>query len=318
MISPDDDGPYNALISPVDGGLKALFERDTVRGMAREMDQATGAYGGLAWLDPDILLVDHHAMQIGDHDPWIRTPEGVHRVRPDERGLYDLGVDASFWREHPHDAPAVVSRPHGSSYERATCDTCARPIQRRPGRQRWWHFTVLTLTATLPCRGHENSVATAARPSSALRLVLQALVTARASEVVVFDHGFGVYTRPTLVELVFMPGQTTPAQVAALLGLPISAVTDQRTRRDRIDPADAPSYLRHNLTTIGGGRAWRYAATEPDDDLSDHFWLEALGVNVMIRRRPGGTYVAVEDEGIPADALPLTVEVNNTGDVEYY
>ncbi|MEV4212609.1 hypothetical protein [Micromonospora sp. NPDC049662] len=310
VISPDDDGPYPALVRPdtTDRGLIALFTRDTMAEMVRDMDQATGTYGGLSWAtgEPDILLVHQDA---DDDDPTV--------VRPDARGLYDPALGIDFWREHRSEKPAVVRGRHDSPHnEQSTCDTCGRPIQRRAGRSRWWHVT--GDDAVLGCGWPgEHYVATPTRPGSTLRVLVLALLAAGVSEVTLYDDGFEI-DGPDDVQLVFVRGSFTPQEVGALLGLPADAIDDERTDAPPPGPADNPSFLRHSLTTVGDALAWRYdAESGVPEDPSDHYWLSALGVDVMIRRRPGGVYVSVEDEGIAPDDLPLTVEVNQSGAVTY-
>jgi hypothetical protein len=155
------------------------------------------------------------------------------------------------------------------------------------------------------------------RPGSALRVLLLALVTAGVVRIDLYDAGFEIGGGPDDASLVFVRGSFTPEQVGALLGVPAETVDDQRTapRSDR--PGDDPHYTRHGLAVIGEATAWRYRVEVEEGDLSDHFWLAALGVEVMVRRRSDGVYVSVEDNAIEPAHGPLLVEVNNGGAVPY-
>ena len=69
-----------------------LFPLESVRQMVRDFDPHTDIYGGLEWAgDGHTVLI----YQDADDD----KPS---RVIPDERGLYDLGLDDWCWVE---DAP---------------------------------------------------------------------------------------------------------------------------------------------------------------------------------------------------------------------
>ncbi|MEN3308851.1 MAG: hypothetical protein V7603_5053 [Micromonosporaceae bacterium] len=62
-------------------------------------------------------------------------------------------------------------------------------------------------------------------------------------------------------------------------------------------------------------------ATWPPDDVpsehSDHFWLAALGVQVLVRRRDDVVFVAVNGEGIDPVHGALVVQVNEGEAVAY-
>lgn len=208
----------------------------------------------------------------------------------------------------------VAAADDSQGNDRSTCDNCGRPIQRRAGQSRWWHVT--GDDAVLRCGWPgEHAVATPVRPGSTLRVLALALLAAGVSDVTLYADGFEI-DGPDDVQLVFVRGSFTPEEVGALLGLPADAIDDERTAPP--SPAERPSFLRHNMTNVGDGLAWRYdAESGVPVDPSDHYWLSALGVDVMIRRRPGGVYVSVEDEGVAPGDLPLTVEVNQSGAVAY-
>jgi hypothetical protein len=122
---------------------------------------------------------------------------------------------------------------------------------------------------------------------------------------------------PDDVSLLFVGGVFSVGQVAALLGIPAEAVDDQHLSARARRPGDHPDYTRHNLTAIGDADAWRYRGVPVDGDRSDHFWLAALGVEVMVRRRDDGVYVSVADDGIDPGHGPLLVEVEHGGAIAY-
>jgi hypothetical protein len=147
-------------------------------------------------------------------------------------------------------------------------------------------------------------------------VLLLALLAAGVCELTLYDDGFEIGDGADDASLLFVPGTFTPEQVAGLLGVAVEAVDDQRVT-PTWRPGDDPGYTRHGLTALGEASAWRYRATPDTGDLSDHFWLSALGVEVMVRRRADGIYVSVEDDAIEVGHGSLVVEVNNGG-AQYY
>jgi hypothetical protein len=87
VTSFDGAGPYQALV-PAGGG--PLFPRAAMDDMTRDMDHLLDIYGGLGWADDAVTVLIYR-----DADD-----ENPRRVRPDARGLYDLGLD-DFWVEAP-------------------------------------------------------------------------------------------------------------------------------------------------------------------------------------------------------------------------
>ncbi|KZM75576.1 hypothetical protein [Nocardia terpenica] len=58
--------------------------------------------------------------------------------------------------------------------------------------------------------------------------------------------------------------------------------------------------------------------TQPEyGDRTDMYVFQFAGVCVHIRQRCSDTFVHVEDDDIPATALPLVVSVNNGPDTHY-
>lgn len=88
------------------------------------------------------------------------------------------------------------------------------------------------------------------------------------------------------------------------------------TMRSQIcDPPDEdwvnPAPWRHNAVYFGHATCWFYP---PDpQDLSGHYWLSVLGVELMVRRRHDGTYVHFETDALAGPDRPLIVEVDNSG-----
>ena len=84
VTTPDGDGPYRALIrDEFPRGLVPLFPRDVMERLVDDLGAHLDIYGGLAWdTDHTTVLITTHA---DDDQP--------RRVRPDERGLYDLDLD---------------------------------------------------------------------------------------------------------------------------------------------------------------------------------------------------------------------------------
>ncbi|MFG2076906.1 DNA-directed RNA polymerase subunit alpha C-terminal domain-containing protein [Nonomuraea maritima] len=71
---------------------------------------------------------------------------------------------------------------------------------------------------------------------------------------------------------------------------------------------------------IDDGCEVRVFDPDPDQgDVSPMYVMEALGVSMLVyvRKDGSGTYVHVEDEGIPEGRGPLLVEVNNSGENTY-
>jgi hypothetical protein len=191
--------------------------------------------------------------------------------------------------------------------ERATCERCGRALARPAGARHWRH---------VPSPGFcPDRDAVPTRPGAALRVVLLALLAAGTCDLTLYDDGFEIGGADD-ASLLFVPGRFTPEQVAATLGVPGQAVDDQR-QASAWRPGDDSHYTRHDLTVLGDGLAWRYRADPVEGDRSDHFWLSALGVEVMIRRRDDGVYVSVENDAIPPGHGPLLVEIDAGGAVQY-
>lgn len=209
-----------------------------------------------------------------------------------------------------HPATRTATGPAGPDTEHSTCEHCAQPVARR-GDGVWTHVDGLPVTCSTPGR-RACGVATPVQAASTLRVLLLALLRAGLCEIDLYDDGFEV-SGPDDVSLVHVRGTFTPTQVSTMLlgGDAADLVNDYRTgaRPPGID--DDPRHLRHNVTAVGEATAWRYlAAADVPSDRSDHFWLAALGVQVLVRRRDDGVFVAVNDEGIAAEHGPLVVQVN--------
>jgi hypothetical protein len=192
--------------------------------------------------------------------------------------------------------------------EHTTCEHCGRTLVRPTGARHWQH---------LGADGCGDATALPVRPGAALRVLLLALLGAGVCEIVLYEDGFEIGGGAHDASLLFVRGAFTTDQVAGLLGVPIEAVNDLRCAPTPNRPGDDPRFTRHGLSLLGGAAAWRYLADPQAADLSDHFWLAVLGVEVMVRRRPDGIYVSVEDDGIDLTHGPLLVEVNNGGANQY-
>lgn len=208
-----------------------------------------------------------------------------------------------------HPATRAATGPAGPDTERSTCEHCGQPIVRRGGAD-WMHVDGLPVTCSTPGR-RATGVATPVQAASTLRVLLLALLHAGLCEIDLYDDGFEV-SGPDDVSLVHVRGAFTPTQVSALLGVDADGVVnDYRTGARPAGTDDDRRHLRHNVTAVGEAAAWRYlAAADIPSDHSDHFWLAALGVEVLVRRRDDGVFVAVNDEGIAAGHGPLVVQVN--------
>ncbi|HKT02871.1 MAG TPA: hypothetical protein VJT31_25350 [Rugosimonospora sp.] len=188
--------------------------------------------------------------------------------------------------------------------EHTTCEHCGRALVRLAGTRHWRH---------VPAAGScGDPDAQPVRPGSALRVLLLALLATGTCEITLYEDGVEI-GGPYDASLLFLRGSFTTEQVAGLLGVPVEAVDDERATPVAHRPGDDPHYTRHNLTLLGDAAAWRYPADAQAADLSDHFWLAALGVEVMVRRRDDGVYVSVENDAIDPDHGPLLVEVNQGG-----
>lgn len=202
-----------------------------------------------------------------------------------------------------------MSAPARPRQEHTTCEHCGRALVRPAGARHWRH-----VPATGSCGDpHAQPV----RPGSALRVLLLALLAAGVCEIALYEDGFEIGGGPDDASLLFVRGAFTTEQVAGLLGVPVEAVDDLRATPVAYRPGDDPHYTRHDLTLLGEAAAWRYLAEAQVADLSDHFWLAALGVEVMVRRRDDGVYVSVEDDAIDPAHGPLLVEVNGDGANQY-
>lgn len=195
-----------------------------------------------------------------------------------------------------------------SRAERSTCQRCGRALRRPAGTPGWRH-----VPAGDSC---DDAQADPVRPGAALRVLLLALLATGTCQVVLYHDGIEI-EGPDDASLLFVRGSFTAGQVAALLGIEADAVDTQHLAPRPRQPGDHPDYTRHDLTVIGDADAWRYRGVPVDGDRSDHFWLAALGVEVMVRRRGDGVYVSVADEGIDAQHGPLIVEVNHSGATTY-
>ena len=153
-------------------------------------------------------------------------------------------------------------------------------------------------------------------PGAALRTLLLALLATGTCQVMLYHDGIEV-EGPNDMSLLFVRGDFTTAQAAALLGVPAEAIDDQHRPPRPRRPGDHPDYTRHDLTAIGDAAAWRYRGVPVEGDRSDHFWLAVLGVEVMIRRRDDGIYVSVENNSIAPGHGPLLVEVDHSGAIAY-
>lgn len=77
-----------------------------------------------------------------------------------------------------------------------------------------------------------------------------------------------------------------------------------------------------DIHQLGLARIQIFDASPEDGDRTDMYLFEVAGVCVHIRQRGGDsggadTFVHVEDDDIPADALPLVVSVNNGPEIHY-
>lgn len=199
---------------------------------------------------------------------------------------------------------------------RGTCERCGRPIKPSSDRRDWAHLGGPAVPGD-PGGPEGACVAVAVRSGATLRVLLLALLAASVSEINVYDDGFEI-TGPQDRSLVFVRGALTPTEVAAALGVPDDAVEDLRESPPPPSVADGENWRRHHLSIVGEATTWWCrAAPDVDDDLSDHFWLSALGVAVLVRRRPDGVFVSVEDEDIDPEHGPLLVQVNESGAVQY-
>jgi hypothetical protein len=196
-----------------------------------------------------------------------------------------------------------VSRP-----ERSTCQRCGRALRRPAGTQGWRH---------VPAGGScSNTDAAPVCPEAALRTLLLALLSTGTCQVVLYHDGIEI-EGPDDVSLLFVRGSFTTEQVAALLGIPAGTIDDQHRPPRPRRPGNHPDFTRHDPTAIGDAVAWRYRGAPVHGDRSDHFWLAALGVEVMVRRRDDGVYVSVENDGIDPGHGPLLVEVEHGGAIAY-
>ncbi|GIF78109.1 hypothetical protein Asi02nite_76270 [Asanoa siamensis] len=189
-----------------------------------------------------------------------------------------------------------------SRSKRSTCQRCGRSL--RAARKGWLHVP--------PGDSCSDADAAPVTPGAALRTLLLALLATGACQVVLYSDGIEV-EGPDDTSLLFVGGDFTVDQVAALLGIPVEAVDAKRRRPRPSQPGDHPNFTRHDLTDIGESVAWRYQGVPGDGDLSDHFWLAVLGVEVMVRRRNDGVYVSIENDAIDTGHGPLLVEVDQGG-----
>ncbi|WP_067665533.1 hypothetical protein [Nocardia miyunensis] len=79
-----------------------------------------------------------------------------------------------------------------------------------------------------------------------------------------------------------------------------------------------------DIHQLGLARIQVFEARPGDGDRTDMYLFQFAGVCVHIRQRGAGsgsadadTFVHVEDDDIPADALPLVVSVNNGPETPY-
>lgn len=72
-----------------------------------------------------------------------------------------------------------------------------------------------------------------------------------------------------------------------------------------------------DIHRLGLARIQVFDAQPEYGDRTDMYVFEFAGVSVHIRQRGSHTFVHVEDDDIPASALPLVVSVNNGPDTHY-
>lgn len=97
--------------------------------------------------------------------------------------------------------------------------------------------------------------------------------------------------------------------------LDLCTMTDQLCDPPADDWRDPAPWRRSTPIPVGSATAWCEPA-DPDDQ-SDLFWLNALGVEVMVRRRNDGTFIHVDSEALPRAHRPVLIEVDASGTTEY-